>query len=240
MNTPNHPTRPLALLSARRMRQLSVLLALVTLLVASLACGKSKPTPTAEKTQPPEPTATRRIESTATIPMPTETATLVPTPTEIIGLKTIVDDGSPLAPQIVDQQPANGQEIALDGAIEITFDQPMDQNTTGAALQVVSPEGNSVSGEVTWPSATTLRFKPAQKLAPGAIYMARLNNKAASAKGVALRDDVTFEFNAVGELQVNQTALSCGDCGRCEEVCPMGVPVRRIIREAHARLGAMA
>jgi hypothetical protein len=43
-----------------------------------------------------------------------------------------------------------------------------------------------------------------------------------------------------GELRVNQTALSCGDCGRCEERCPMGVPVRRIIREAHARLGALA
>jgi len=43
-----------------------------------------------------------------------------------------------------------------------------------------------------------------------------------------------------GELRVNETALSCGDCGRCEEVCPMGVPVRRIIREAHARLGTMA
>jgi len=43
-----------------------------------------------------------------------------------------------------------------------------------------------------------------------------------------------------GELRVNQTALSCGDCGRCESVCPMGVPVRRIIREAHQRLGAMA
>jgi len=43
-----------------------------------------------------------------------------------------------------------------------------------------------------------------------------------------------------GEMRVNQTALSCGDCGRCEEVCPMGVPVRRIIREAHVKLGAMA
>jgi len=39
-----------------------------------------------------------------------------------------------------------------------------------------------------------------------------------------------------GELRVNQTALSCRDCGRCEKRCPMNVPVRRIIREAHERL----
>jgi len=43
-----------------------------------------------------------------------------------------------------------------------------------------------------------------------------------------------------GELRVNQTALSCGDCGRCEGLCPMGVPIRRILREAHERLGAIA
>lgn len=43
-----------------------------------------------------------------------------------------------------------------------------------------------------------------------------------------------------GELRVGHTALSCGDCGRCEELCPMNVPVRQIIREAHARLGSLA
>jgi uncharacterized protein YfaS (alpha-2-macroglobulin family) len=204
MNTldPQH-SHP-ALFTAQRVRRLSILLVLVTLIVAGLACGKSSPTPTAEKTRPPEPTNTRKIEATATSSKPIDTPTAVPTPTEIVGLKTIVDDGSPLAPQILSQQPANGQEIPLDGAIEIIFDQPMDQNSTSAALQVVNPEGKSLSGEVTWPSATTLRFKPAQKLAAGSVYMARLNTKAASAKGVALRDDITFEFNAVGELQISQ------------------------------------
>lgn len=42
------------------------------------------------------------------------------------------------------------------------------------------------------------------------------------------------------ELGAGETAAACGDCGRCEKVCPMGVPVRRILREAHARLGAPA
>ena len=204
MNTPTHQQNHEAPVSGRRIRLLSILLVVVTLIVASVACGKSKSTPTAEQPTPPEPTNTRRIEATPTKPQPTETLTPLPTPTEIVGLKSIVDDGSPLAPQIIDQQPANGQEVSLNGAIEITFDQPMDQASTGAALQVVNQEGKSLSGEVTWPSATTMRFKPAQQLAAGTVYMARLNTKAASAGGVALRDDLTFEFNAMGDLQVSQ------------------------------------
>jgi uncharacterized protein YfaS (alpha-2-macroglobulin family) len=204
MNTLNHQTGHPALLTAIHVRRLSILLVLVTLVVSALACGKSKPTPTAEKPTPPEPTATRKVEPTPTKPLPSDTPTPVPTPTEIVGLKTIVDDGSPIAPEIVDQQPASGQEVPLDGTIEITFDQPMDQASTGEALQVVSTEGKSLSGEVSWPSSTTLRFKPAQQLAAGTVYMARLNTKATSVKGVALRDDFSFEFNAVGELQVSQ------------------------------------
>ncbi len=213
MNTPSTQSRQPASITGRRSRRVRIFLVVVTLLLAGLACGKSKPTPTAVPTNPPQPTQTEQIvevtpvtPATATLPRPanTATATPIPTPTEIVGLRTIVDNGSPLAPQIVTQQPANGQEVSLDGTIEITFDQPMDQSATGQALQVSSSDGKALTGNVSWPSTTTLRFKPAVQLIAGAAYMVRLNNKAASAKGVALRDDVSFEFNAVGELQVSQ------------------------------------
>ncbi len=42
------------------------------------------------------------------------------------------------------------------------------------------------------------------------------------------------------EIQPQRTAVACGDCGLCESKCPMGLPVRSIIREAHARLSAVA
>ena len=32
------------------------------------------------------------------------------------------------------------------------------------------------------------------------------------------------------------TVEACRDCGACEEVCPNGLPVRRLLREAHAQL----
>lgn len=71
--------------------------------------------------------------------------------------------------------------------------------------------------------------------------------------GVAIQPvvlDYTYYYQQLGlpelaaeryaEIHPKQTALSCGDCGRCEEKCPMGVPVRQLIREAHARLSAIA
>ncbi len=36
-------------------------------------------------------------------------------------------------------------------------------------------------------------------------------------------------------LRPEQTALACGNCGTCEKVCPNNLPVREIMREAHAR-----
>ena len=71
--------------------------------------------------------------------------------------------------------------------------------------------------------------------------------------GVAIQDivrDYTYYYQEQGlreiaaeryaELRPSETFPSCRDCGRCEERCPMRVPVRRIIREAHEKLAASA
>jgi hypothetical protein len=71
--------------------------------------------------------------------------------------------------------------------------------------------------------------------------------------GVAIQDVVrnyTYYYEQHGLIEVAAeryaeipraaTGISCQDCGRCEEICPMHVPTRRIIREAHERLGMMA
>jgi len=67
--------------------------------------------------------------------------------------------------------------------------------------------------------------------------------------GVATQDivrDFTYYYEQNGrpdlaaeryaELRPGATALACGDCGRCEAQCPRHMPIRRILREAHARL----
>jgi len=70
--------------------------------------------------------------------------------------------------------------------------------------------------------------------------------------GVAIQEIVlgyTYYYQQLGwpeiaaeryrEIAPRATALSCRDCGRCEQICPNGVPVRTIIREAHKRLSAV-
>ena len=116
----------------------------------------------------------------------------------------IVDDGSPLSPQIVSMQPAGGQELAANGIITIQFDQPMDQNTTSGAFALTGPGGNAIPGEITWSDAATLQFDPKDPLLPGEVYRARLSASATSTSKIALADSANFDIVVASELQVSQ------------------------------------
>ena len=136
---------------------------------------------------------------------PTPTVTPLPTATSMPGASVPINDsGLPLAPQIIEHRPGNGQEIPLDGKLLITFDQPMDENKTAAAWQVLDPKGESIQGQVTWLTSKTLQFSPSKLLSPGTTYRAVLNTQATNAGGVSLLDPITFQFNTVGELEVSQ------------------------------------
>jgi hypothetical protein len=175
---------------ASLLRWMSGLMLLAILVGAVAGCRVTAPT-AAPETPPP-------TQAPTNTPVPT------PTPTPLVGLAEVVDDGSPLAPQVIAQSPGLGQEAALDAAIEVTFDQPMDTDATASALSVTDLQGKAVPGEVTWVDETTLRFAPAQPLDSGATYLTTLSTGAASKKGVALREPVSFDFTTVGELRVSQ------------------------------------
>jgi hypothetical protein len=129
----------------------------------------------------------------------------------MLGLNVPLEDGGqPLSPQIVAQDPPLGQEVPVDAPIVITFDQPMDTDTTTAAWQFLDEQGGGVDGTVTWPNARTLQFAPATPLNSGMRYHARLNLGASSAAGVQLSDAVNLTFQAVGELQVSQVIPADG------------------------------
>ncbi len=116
----------------------------------------------------------------------------------------VVDDGSPLPPIIVAQQPTNGVEFPVNGLISITFDQPMDQDTTSSAWQLLDPSGSNIHGDISWENERTLLFKPASELAKGSLYKANLSADATSAKGIALKDAHHFQFTTMSDLEVSQ------------------------------------
>jgi uncharacterized protein YfaS (alpha-2-macroglobulin family) len=142
-------------------------------------------TPLVETETPLEPTDTAR---------PTETPGPTPTPLP------------PTNPILIRRVPARGQEVPVDGTVEIRFDQPMDQSSVEAALSVTTggDTPQEVPGAVQWLDPTTLRFKPSQPLKRAARYEVTVGPSAKSTQGLALQRDIVFDFATVGYLEVSQ------------------------------------
>lgn len=115
-----------------------------------------------------------------------------------------LDEGEQLPPQVIATNPSGGQEIAVDGEIEIQFDQAMDQDAAAEAWQFLDFEGASIPGEIAWPDDLTLIFTPDESLEPGASYTASLSTEAASAQGLPLNDKFSFMINTASELEISQ------------------------------------
>jgi len=165
----------------------SCLLPFLGLLLLTASCNLSQlvpsATPTAEILAPPQ----------------------TPTPTIPDSGFPVADSGVALPIEVVEVQPAQGQELPLRGEIVLTFNQAMEPKSTNAAWQLIGPDGDNVPGRVTWPEARTLRFQASRPLQMGSAYRAVLAQGASSAEGAALAEPLEFLFNSVGELQVGQT-----------------------------------
>lgn len=132
-------------------------------------------------------------------------ATPSPTPTLVPTNRVKIDDqGVALPPGIMMVNPAGGQEIGAQGVIEIQFTQPMDANATAAAFNLLDPQGQAISGEITWPAADTLKFKPDQPLIPGSAYRISLGQSAKSSENVPLDDAVRYDIQVADDLIVSQ------------------------------------
>ncbi len=165
-------------------KNFSVLLLVVLLLSA---CG-----PTATPTPTPPPTAT-----------PTPAPSPTPTP-----FREVMDvDSLPLPPpRLLYYDPPAGEELPLDGAVELIFDQPMDRDSVEAAL-ALSPK---VMGEVQWKNDRTLFFSPQEVWERGRKYVLQLSTQARNVEGTPLEEPVSLTFQTVGYLQVTEVQPSPG------------------------------
>lgn len=186
-----------------RKQQGSRLLLLITILLFILAACRKK-----EETEaPPLPTvmATAVLPATATTEAPPPTSTVPPRPTptaEPIPVVAAADIDWP--PQLVYSSPARGEEVMLDGAITLRFDQPMDQSSVEAALTVADIDGSPVEGAFTWTREDTLVFTP-QSLKRQADYKVLVGDTAVSRKGQPLAAPIELDLRTVGYLDVSQT-----------------------------------
>jgi uncharacterized protein YfaS (alpha-2-macroglobulin family) len=141
-----------------------------------------------------EPTDTPTIKETST-----PTPTMVPTNDVVL-----LDNGAPLAPEVMQTDPQGGQELASGGVVAIVFTRPMEQQATEKAFELVDAQGVVVSGDVDWPSPDTFHFIPNSPLAEGQVYHASVSDQAASTEGVSLGEGISFDIVVAGDLQVSQ------------------------------------
>ena len=180
-------------------------LPLLLILLLAVGCRRAQPTPEATETAAPPP-------ATATaVPVPTNTA-IPPTPTPA-PLVLDLQNRDPLAPRLIGRSPEAGQEVGLDGRIELYFDQPMNREATAEALTIVSADGRIIEGEISWPQPRILRFEPTIPLAPDTSFEVALAETAASADGRTLLEGLTLGFETTGSLQVVQVSPAAGTEG---------------------------
>lgn len=168
----------------RPLYALFVLFALFSLLFTS-CLNKKTPTPTPSPTNTPAKPQTLPTNTPGPTPTP-------PPPDQVVPVGMV-------SPVIVQHSPQTGEELPLDGAVELVFDRAMDKASVEKAF-VVSP---AVDGRFEWTDARTVRFVPAS-LKRGASYHVYLGQEASDTEGAILAGAYRFRFQTVGYLEVAQ------------------------------------
>ncbi len=120
-----------------------------------------------------------------------------PTPTPLPPDETVPE--GMVSPVVVQYSPMPGEELSLNGTVELVFDRPMDKGSVERAFQV-SP---AVDGTFEWADARTVRFVPAD-LVRATSYHVYLGQDARDTEGAILAGAYRFRFQTVGYLEVSQ------------------------------------
>jgi len=201
--------------------RLLLLVAILLLIAVSCRRGEETPTPASEATSPPAATSTSPPAATEE-PAPPETeAEPTAVPESDVTLEPVNPADIDWPPQIVYSSPLPGDEVTLDGAITLLFDQPMDQESVESATVVIQQsefmtetvDATPVEGVFTWPEADTLIFTPRSTLERQQHYILRIEPEAAGENGEQIGRPVELEFQTVGFLEVSNIVPTDGTEG---------------------------
>ncbi len=123
--------------------------------------------------------------------------------------RAFLDNASPsikpqqTGPQVIAQDPVEGQRLDLSAPIQIQFDRDMEPTKTGDSFSLLK-NGTVVPGQVTWVDAQTLTFTPDSPLDPGTVYIATFSPEAAAKDGTSPQEKIEVEFKTVENLAVAQ------------------------------------
>jgi hypothetical protein len=118
-------------------------------------------------------------------------------------LSVKVEQGQ-VGPQVVAQNPINGQRLDLSPVIQITFDRDMDREKTAQAFSLLGPDGKTIPGKTDWRDARMLEFTPDSKLEPASIYKGTISTQAAGVDKTSPKENIVLDFTTVESLEVGQ------------------------------------
>jgi uncharacterized protein YfaS (alpha-2-macroglobulin family) len=111
-----------------------------------------------------------------------------------------------VSPIVVQRTPEAGEELPLDGAIQLVFDRAMDKASVESAFHVYP----AVSGGFQWSDERTVSFEPSSSLERDARYDVTLGPEAKAQDGSVIDGVYRFRVQTVGYLQVTQVVPAPG------------------------------
>nr|MBN1229189.1 Ig-like domain-containing protein [Anaerolineae bacterium] len=113
----------------------------------------------------------------------------------------------PTHPKVVLHRPYSGEELPLDGSIDIYFDQPMDSLSVEHALSISPP----LEVDTTWVDDSTLRITPERgQLNRATRYTVTISTVATASNGLGFEEAVNVEVETVGFLSVSEVIPADG------------------------------
>lgn len=117
----------------------------------------------------------------------------------LVGSALAQDNPEQLPPQIIDVWPYPGEEVPVDQAITVTFDQPVDRSSVEAAWQMEP----AAPGQFTWTDDRTLTFIPDGGWQRASRYEVTIGTGASAANGLAMEGAYNFHVQTIGFLEVS-------------------------------------
>lgn len=119
---------------------------------------------------------------------------------------------STASPALVQVQPSTESPIALDDAIVLTFNQPMNTASVQENFSLIAQDGTVAAGTFTWnETATEMTFQPEGLLQRGTPYTLVLFGAALGQGGTGIGQDFAAALTTVPQFAVTQTRPAAGE-----------------------------
>ncbi|HET8864541.1 MAG TPA: Ig-like domain-containing protein, partial [Gracilimonas sp.] len=106
----------------------------------------------------------------------------------------IMDEPDNISPEVISTSPAdNARDVDVDSDITATFSEPMNESSISNSTIIVTRQGRTVSGSVSY-SDNTVTFNPDGDLRDDRTYRVTITTGVEDLAGNALENDVTWTF----------------------------------------------